>query len=86
MTISLTEDACFIGIDFSGGSQPWRSQVRNPRVWIATIRVHGGAESTWFRRRVREVGELAWRSEVRGGGYRCAVFDPCNPHTPRQPS
>lgn len=42
MTISLTEDACFIGIDFSGGSQPWRSQVRNPTVWIATIRVHGG--------------------------------------------
>jgi hypothetical protein len=41
MTISLSEDACFIGIDFSGASQPWRPQVRNPTVWIATICVHG---------------------------------------------
>jgi hypothetical protein len=41
MTISITADACFFGIDFSGGSQPWRLQVRNPTVWIATLRVHG---------------------------------------------
>ena len=46
MTISLTEDACFIGIDFSGGSQPWRSQVRKPAVWIAAIRVHGDERLT----------------------------------------
>jgi hypothetical protein len=38
MTISRAEEACFIGIDFSGASRPWRTQVRNPTVWIATIR------------------------------------------------
>src|SRR4051794_38577905 len=41
MTISITEGACSFGLDFSGGSQPWRPQVRNPTVWIATLRVHG---------------------------------------------
>ena len=31
----------FIGIDFSGGARPWRISVRNPTVWIATVRDSG---------------------------------------------
>jgi len=27
----------FIGVDFSGGSKPWRSKVRSPTVWVATV-------------------------------------------------
>jgi len=41
MTISRADEACFIGIDFSGASRPWRTQVRNPTVWIATVRARG---------------------------------------------
>ena len=27
----------FIGVDFSGGSKPWRSKVRSSTVWLATV-------------------------------------------------
>jgi hypothetical protein len=41
MTISWADEACFIRIDFSGASRPWRPQVRNPTVWMATVGARG---------------------------------------------
>lgn len=31
----------FLGIDFSGGSRPWREGVKSPTVWIATAEIVG---------------------------------------------
>lgn len=30
-------EARFLGVDFSGGAEPWRASCRNPAVWVATL-------------------------------------------------
>ena len=33
----MMESGCCLGIDFSGGADPWRARCSRPTVWIATI-------------------------------------------------